>query len=64
MTLREAEIYVCSHSDDEDLSEVEEVFSALYGREPDTRDCAEGLWNHCCAAVSQVEVCEREGIGY
>lgn len=53
MTKNEAKRYVRDHDDyDHDDDEIDEVFAALYGREPDERDREDGVWSLCCAAVS------------
>ena len=51
MTKAKAILYVAEHDDDSefDLAELEECFSALYERQPDAQDVAEGLWLHCCS---------------
>ena len=54
MTKTKAIHYVYAHDDDSefDLTELTECFTALYERQPDAQDVAEGLWSHCCAAVA------------
>ena len=53
MTKREAIEWVRSHDDSDSLDDAElsAAFAAIYGREPDRDDQAEGLWSHCCAAA-------------
>jgi len=53
MTRHEAIQWVRSHGDMDDPTDgdLDVVFRALYGREPDETDREEGLWSHCCAAV-------------
>ena len=55
MTEREATQYVLDHADDDNLpdDEVEEVFRAIFGREPDDQDYEEGLWSHILACAEQ-----------
>ena len=45
--------WVKNHTDDDDLdeSELEQAFTAIFGREPDDEDWEQGLWSHLCAAV-------------
>lgn len=54
MTETEAREWVDSHSDDDELDDLElaEAFLALYGREPDQDDydVPGGLWSLCCCA--------------
>ena len=50
MTKIEAEEMVRDSEDGSDI-DVESCFAAIFGRQPDSQDREEGLWNHCCAAV-------------
>jgi hypothetical protein len=54
MTKSEAEQWVRDHADDDDLDgdELFDAFRAIFGREPDAADRAEGLWSHLCAALA------------
>lgn len=51
MTEDEATAWVRSHSDDDHLDEqqLEAAFCAIFGRDADDDDRAEGLWSHLCA---------------
>lgn len=53
MTQAQAIEWVRDHADEDNLNpdELDTVFFALFGREPDKRDREEGLWSHCCAAT-------------
>ncbi len=53
MTKSQAEKWVRSHSDDDDLddAELEAAFAAIYERAADDEDREQGLWSHLCAAV-------------
>ena len=55
MTKPQAAQYVRDHWDIDDLDddELEPVFAALYDRPSDEQDRREGLWSHCCAAISE-----------
>jgi hypothetical protein len=55
MTKRQAEAWVRSQHDDDELDndELEAAFRAIYGRAPDDQDREEGLWSHLCAAVEE-----------
>lgn len=57
MTETEAIEYVATHGDDDvlDPEELDACFAAIFGREPDDEDRAEGLWSHCCQAMIDVE---------
>lgn len=48
MTKREANEWVKSHSDDDDLDEdeLEAAFEAIFGRPADDEDRQIGLWSH------------------
>lgn len=52
MTKKEARNFVlrAGEGDDLDADDVEAAWFAIFEREPDARDRAEGLWNHLCAA--------------
>ncbi len=51
MTETEATQWVRTHSDDDHLDEqqLEAAFRAIFGRDADDYDRAEGLWSHLCA---------------
>lgn len=55
MTRPEAEAYVRSCGEDdgpESYEEAAELFTAVFGRSPDSADGDQGdLWSHVCAAV-------------
>jgi len=53
MTEAEAIQYVRDHDDSDTLdpADLDAAFRAVYGRDPDEQDRAEGLWSHLCAAV-------------
>lgn len=53
MTEAEATEWVRSHSDDDQLEDdqLEAAFAAIFEREADDEDRAQGLWSHLCAAV-------------
>jgi len=55
-TEQQAREYVAEHEDETDEEDLERCFKALFGRDADDEDRAQGLWSHCCA---QCEV-ERE----
>lgn len=48
-----AEQWVRENTDSDDLSEHDlcEAFTSIYGRQPDAKDRADGLWSLLCAAV-------------
>lgn len=52
MDEEKAREYVATHSDEDTLDEddLEHAFSAIFGRRPDDRERAEGLWSHLCDA--------------
>ena len=52
MTKKQALNFVESHDDSDtlDRDDLIAAFTALYDREPNEYDIAEGLWSHCCAA--------------
>ena len=53
MTKTEAENWVRSHNDDDNLAddELEAAFAAIFERAADGEDREQGLWSHLCAAV-------------
>ena len=52
MTKKAAIAYMRTHDDYTagDEATLVEVFTALYGRAPDTQDIDDGLWSLCCAS--------------